>query len=105
MTSLLRKIAVAAAALWLLVGGGPAMARTAPRPLLVLISIDAFRPDYLDRGITPVMSALAEGGVRGEMRPSFPSKTFPNHYAIVTGLRPDRNGIVDNSMYDPAIGA
>ncbi len=36
-------------------------------------------------------------------RPS-PSKTFPNHYALVTGLRPDRNGIVDNNMYDPAIG-
>jgi predicted AlkP superfamily pyrophosphatase or phosphodiesterase len=35
------------------------------------------------------------------MRPSFPSKTFPNHYAIVTGLRPDRNGIVANRMEDP----
>jgi predicted AlkP superfamily pyrophosphatase or phosphodiesterase len=81
----------------------PAVAQP-QKPLLVLISIDAFRPDYLDRGITPVMSALAAGGVRGEMRPSFPSKTFPNHYAIVTGLRPDRNGIVDNNMYDPSIG-
>ena len=37
------------------------------------------------------------------MRPSFPSKTFPNHYTIVTGLRPDRNGIVDNTMLDPNI--
>jgi predicted AlkP superfamily pyrophosphatase or phosphodiesterase len=37
------------------------------------------------------------------MRPSFPSKTFPNHYTLVTGLRPDRNGIVANNMQDPAI--
>jgi len=75
----------------------------ASAPLTVLISIDGFRPDYLDRGVTPALSALAAGGVRGDMRPSFPSKTFPNHYTLVTGLRPDRNGIVDNNMFDPAI--
>ena len=66
----------------------------------ILISIDGFRPDYLDRGVTPVMSRLAAGGLRASMRPSFPSKTFPNHYTLVTGLRPDRNGIVANKMED-----
>ena len=70
---------------------------------LILISIDGFRPDYLDRGITPNLSALARGGVRGAMHPSFPSLTFPNHYTLVTGLRPDHNGIVDNTIEDPAI--
>ncbi|MFM8377026.1 MAG: ectonucleotide pyrophosphatase/phosphodiesterase, partial [Phenylobacterium sp.] len=34
-------------------------------------------------------------------RPSFPSLTFPNHYTLVTGLRPDRHGMVDNVMRDP----
>ncbi|MGH6910760.1 MAG: ectonucleotide pyrophosphatase/phosphodiesterase, partial [Phenylobacterium sp.] len=72
-------------------------------PLTILISIDGFRSDYLDRGVTPALSGLARDGVRASMRPSFPSKTFPNHYAIVTGLRPDRNGIVDNTMLDPKI--
>jgi predicted AlkP superfamily pyrophosphatase or phosphodiesterase len=72
-------------------------------PLTILISIDGFRADYLDRGVTPTLSGLARDGVRAGMRPSFPSKTFPNHYAIVTGLRPDRNGIVDNTMLDPNI--
>jgi predicted AlkP superfamily pyrophosphatase or phosphodiesterase len=76
---------------------------TAPPPLTILISIDGFRPDYLDRGVTPTLSALAKDGVRASMRPSFPTKTFPNHYALVTGLRPDRNGIVDNTMLDPQI--
>ena len=75
----------------------------AERPLTILISIDAFRTDYLDRGVTPTLSALAADGVRATMRPSFPSKTFPNHYTLVTGLRPDRSGMVENVMEDSAI--
>lgn len=71
-------------------------------PVTILVSIDGFRPDYLDRGVTPTLSRLAAGGVSAAMRPSFPSKTFPNHYTLVTGLRPDRNGIVGNKMRDAA---
>lgn len=71
------------------------------RPPTILVSIDGFRADYLDRGVTPVLSGLAANGARGAMRPSFPTKTFPNHYALVTGLRPDRNGIVENIFEDP----
>ncbi|WP_323990283.1 ectonucleotide pyrophosphatase/phosphodiesterase [Nguyenibacter sp. L1] len=73
-------------------------------PPVILVSIDGFRPDYLDRGVTPNLNALAASGVRAvAMHPSFPSITFPNHYTLVTGLRPDRNGIVGNTMYDPAM--
>ena len=79
-----------------------AAAVEARAPVTILISVDGFRPDYLDRGITPALSALAAEGTRAAMRPSFPSKTFPNHWAIVTGLRPDRNGIVSNMMEDPS---
>ena len=70
-------------------------------PVTVLISIDGFRADYLNRGITPNLSRLADEGAHGKLRPSFPTKTFPNHYAIVTGKRPDTNGIVGNNMIDP----
>ena len=71
---------------------------------LILISVDGLRVDYLDRDVTPNINALAAGGVRAKaMLPSFPSLTFPNHYTLVTGLRPDRNGIVNNNMEDPAI--
>lgn len=77
----------------------PAEARS---PVTVLVSIDGMRADYLDRGITPRMTALAGQGVRAAMRPSFPTITFPNHYSLVTGLRPDRHGIVGNRMEDPA---
>jgi predicted AlkP superfamily pyrophosphatase or phosphodiesterase len=71
-------------------------------PVTILISIDGFRPDYLDRGVTPMLSRLAAEGASGPMRPSFPSKTFPNHWTLVTGLYPDRHGIVANRMEDPA---
>ena len=78
-------------------------AAAAERPLTILISIDGFRADYIDRARTPMISRLAKDGAQAAMRPSFPSKTFPNHYTLVTGLRPDRNGIVENNMEDPAI--
>ncbi|MBA4767029.1 MAG: alkaline phosphatase family protein [Porphyrobacter sp.] len=86
-------------ALWLLPAG--LAAKEAPRPITVLVGIDGFRADYLERGVTPRLAALAKQGASGAMRPSFPTKTFPNHFALVTGYRPDRNGIVGNSMIDP----
>lgn len=73
-------------------------------PLVMLVSIDGFRADYLDRGITPNLSRLAGEGATGPMRPSFPSVTFPNHYTLVTGLHPDHHGIVGNNMIDAELG-
>lgn len=70
-------------------------------PVTILVSIDGFRADYLNRGVTPRLNALAAGGVSAAMEPSFPSKTFPNHWAIVTGDYPDHSGIVANKMEDP----
>lgn len=73
--------------------------------LTVLVSIDGFRWDYLDRYAAPHLRQLAHGGVRARrMSPSFPSKTFPNHYTLVTGLRPESHGIVANWFYDPVDG-
>jgi predicted AlkP superfamily pyrophosphatase or phosphodiesterase len=77
----------------------------AERPLVILVSIDGFRPDYLNKGITPVLSRLAADGASGPMRPSFPSVTFPNHYTLVTGLHPDNHGIVGNNMIDAELGS
>lgn len=75
-----------------------------PAPLL-LISIDAYRADYISRGLSPTLAMLAQDGVQAaSMQPAFPSLTFPNHYTIVTGLRPDHHGIVNNTMVDPQLG-
>lgn len=71
-------------------------------PVTILVSIDGFRADYLDRGLTPTLSRLAAGGARAAMASSFPTKTFPNHWTLVTGLVPDRHGITANRMEDAA---
>lgn len=71
-------------------------------PVTILVSIDGFRADYLGRGITPNLTALAARGISAAMRPSFPSKTFPNHWTLVTGKVPDHHGIVANRFEDPA---
>ena len=83
----------------------PTQTAAAPPAPLLLISIDAFRADYFDRGLTPTLAMLAQTGVHADaMQPSFPSLTFPNHYTLVTGLYPDHNGIVNNTMVDPVLG-
>ncbi len=76
-----------------------------PGSLTILISLDGFRWDYPDRYEAPTLRALAADGVRmRSLTPSFPTKTFPNHYTLVTGLRPVRHGIVGNWFYDPERG-
>jgi predicted AlkP superfamily pyrophosphatase or phosphodiesterase len=73
------------------------------KPYLILISIDGFKAEYLDRFELPSLRGLAERGARARaMIPVFPSLTFPNHYSLVTGLHPQRHGIVSNRFYDPA---
>lgn len=81
----------------------------APRPpraaLLILLSIDGFRWDYLQKYDAPTLKSLAAGGVHAtRMTSVFPSKTFPNHYTIATGLYPAHHGIVGNWFFDPATG-
>ena len=74
-------------------------------PLLILVSFDGFRWDYLQKAPAPNLQALAARGVKAEgLVPSFPAKTFPNHYTIVTGLYPGRHGIVGNNIRDARTG-
>lgn len=68
---------------------------------LILISMDGFRWDYLDRFQPPNLSRFVKEGVRAEsMISCFPSKTFTNHYSIATGMYPDHHGLVDNNFFD-----
>jgi predicted AlkP superfamily pyrophosphatase or phosphodiesterase len=76
------------------------------KPTVILISLDGFRYDYLSLYRPRNLNALAADGVRARwMIPSFPSKTFPNHYTIATGLYPEHHGIVENNIYDPTFKA
>ena len=88
------------------IGCRPAPAPTPPadQAIVILISIDGWRWDYLERFAPPTLSRLAAEGVRAEgLIPQFPSKTFPNHYTLVTGLTLAHHGIVSNNMRDPGI--
>ncbi|GAB4298156.1 MAG: ectonucleotide pyrophosphatase/phosphodiesterase [Ignavibacteriaceae bacterium] len=70
-------------------------------PYVILISFDGFRWDYPLRGITPVLDSLSnEGSSALSLESCFPSKTFPNHYSIITGQYPVNHGIVSNVFKD-----
>jgi predicted AlkP superfamily pyrophosphatase or phosphodiesterase len=75
------------------------------KPTLILVSFDGWRWDYGRKASVPNLEGLIARGVQAEaLIPSFPPKTFPNHYTIVTGLYPGHHGIVANSIYDAATG-
>jgi len=73
---------------------------------VLLISFDGFRYDYLEKTDTPNFDELVDQGVISEgLIPIYPSVTFPNYYAIATGLYPENSGFISNSMYDSTIGS
>ena len=77
----------------------------AGRPYVVLVSLDAFRHDYIERYRPASLERLASRGIAARaLIPPFPSKTFPSHYTIATGLYPGHHGILGNTFYDPALG-
>jgi len=82
----------------------PAPAPAPAKPLVLLVSLDGFKPSYLSKTLTPRLLELATAGVQAQgLVSSFPSLTFPNHLTIVTGQTPDHHGIVHNTMTDPGI--
>src|SRR5262249_43465758 len=96
--------------LWLgflgwLAAGTLTQAASAARPtdrILILVSLDAFRWDYLEKFKPPHLSKLAAEGAHAEkLIPMFPSMTFPNHHTIMTGLRPEHHGVIHNNFFDP----
>jgi len=80
----------------------PAAAQEPFDTTLILISIDGMRADYLDKYNPPELKRMAAEGVRARwMQPGFPTKTFPNHYTVATGLYPGNHGLIENNMWDP----
>lgn len=70
-------------------------------PTLILVSFDGCRYDYPSLANTPALDEIERNGMKAEgLKTSFPSKTFPNHLSIVTGLYPENHGIIANRIYD-----
>lgn len=69
--------------------------------LLLIVSYDAFRPEYFERNVTPYMNNLRKKGSYTEyMRNVFPTKTFTNHHTMSTGMYPEVHGVLGNTLYD-----
>jgi predicted AlkP superfamily pyrophosphatase or phosphodiesterase len=82
--------------------GGVNRAEHRGKPYVILVSLDGFKPEYLDRWDLPNFKrALARGARARWMQPVFPSLTFPNHYSLVSGVHPQKHGIVGNRFWDP----
>lgn len=80
------------------------MRQAVAQPIVILVSIDGWRWDYVEKFAPAAIGRLASAGVRADgLIPIFPSKTFPNHYTIVTGQYPARHGILSNNMIDPML--
>ena len=78
-----------------------ALSPTTFTPTVIIVSFDGFRWDYPTRSPASNLHRLMARGVHAEgLIPGFPSKTFPNHYTIVTGLYPGHHGIVANNILD-----
>lgn len=98
----MRSFGLSLLSLLVLLGSGAAGATPAP---VILVGIDGFRWDYLELHAAPTLRRLAAAGAHARrLQPEFPTKTFPNHYPLVTGLRPETHGIVANWFYDPPTG-
>ncbi|WP_414829777.1 alkaline phosphatase family protein [Alteromonas sp. H39] len=68
---------------------------------VVLLSLDGFRHDYIEKHQANNLADIARQGVRAQtMIPVYPANTFPNHISLVTGLHPSQHGIVNNYFYD-----
>ena len=74
------------------------------KPTVIIVSLDGFRWDYAQKYSAPTLARMMKKGVSAALIPSFPTKTFPNHYTIVTGLYPGHHGIVGNAVKDPETG-
>jgi predicted AlkP superfamily pyrophosphatase or phosphodiesterase len=83
--------------------GGRNAAAWLDAPYVILVSFDGFASRYLPALQPPTIAELASRGVHAPqgMIPAFPSKTFPNHYTLATGVWPANHGIVGNTFYDP----
>lgn len=74
--------------------------------MVVLVSLDGVSLAAMlnNTAITPHLDRIRSQGVTANFMPSFPTKTWPNHYSIITGLYPEHHGIVANNFYDPETG-
>jgi predicted AlkP superfamily pyrophosphatase or phosphodiesterase len=89
----------------LLLAMAGATAAGARAPTVILISLDGTPPEAVGMPGLEALAGLARRGAAAQrLQPVFPTNTFPNHVTLVTGVAPERHGIVNNSFLDPERG-
>jgi predicted AlkP superfamily pyrophosphatase or phosphodiesterase len=77
-------------------------------PLLLMISIDGLRPDYVTAAdahgakVPNLRRFLKEGTYAEGVRGVVPTVTYPSHTTLVTGVWPAKHGIFANTTFDPS---
>jgi predicted AlkP superfamily pyrophosphatase or phosphodiesterase len=76
-------------------------------PLLVMISVDGMRPDYITEAdahgakVPNLRRFLKEGTYAEGVMGVVPTVTYPSHTTLVTGVWPAKHGILANATFDP----
>jgi predicted AlkP superfamily pyrophosphatase or phosphodiesterase len=89
----------------LLLAPAPAGSAGPADAAVILISLDGTSAEAGRRGLASLAELARRGAVAERLVPVFPTNTFPNHVTLVTGVHPERHGIVDNAFLDPERGA
>ncbi|WP_027000613.1 ectonucleotide pyrophosphatase/phosphodiesterase [Eisenibacter elegans] len=77
------------------------LAQNPAESYVVMVSFDGFRYDYVEQhNLSNFKKLISEGTAADGLIPAYPSKTFPNHYSLATGMHPGTHGIIDNTFFD-----
>ncbi|MFI5328861.1 MAG: alkaline phosphatase family protein [Candidatus Rokuibacteriota bacterium] len=91
----------------LLMAGPAAAQQPVQTPLLLMISVDGLRPDYVTAAdahgakIPNLRRFLKEGAFAQGVVGVIPTVTYPSHTTLITGVSPATHGIFANLPFDP----
>jgi predicted AlkP superfamily pyrophosphatase or phosphodiesterase len=92
---------------WILLWTPRTLAQKSASPLLVVISVDGLRPDYVTAAdvhgskIPSLRRLMKEGAYAEGVTGVIPTVTYPSHTTLMTGVWPAKHGILGNAMFDP----
>src|SRR5713101_3705700 len=85
----------------------PAIAQEKAAPLLVVISVDGLRPDYVTAAdahgakVPHLRKFLQDGTYAQGVTGVIPTVTYPSHTTLMTGVWPAKHGVLANQTFDP----
>jgi len=88
-------------------GAPEVQAQQKPAPLVVVISVDGLRPDYVTAAdahgakVPNLRRFLREGAYAEGVVGVVPTVTYPSHTTLMTGVWPAKHGIWANTTFDP----